>query len=133
MERTSKLVQQLDPQACAGDSALQAVSDQKSGLLYTIDGIADEVMTMQQRLQYERDGFVMLKKLFSPDELAPFHDRFEKICNKEAPWGTMIVMRDVNLKLKEKKGSRNITKIQDWQDDKVLKKYIHNKKLVNFV
>jgi len=128
MHRASAIINQLGVEPTIANEEV----DQPSGLIYTLDGYADKLMTMDQRLQYERDGYVMIKGLFKPEELQMFDDRFEQICEKKAKWGNMTVMRDVNLKIDKKKGVHNITKIQDWQDDPVLRKFIRHKKLVEY-
>lgn len=79
----------------------------------------------EERAQYERDGFVVKKKLISQAELDRYAERFRKICSGEVDCSNMTLMRDVAIAKSEfKPGERAITKLQNFQDDEVLYEYI---------
>lgn len=97
---------------------------------------AEKVFTKEQMQQYERDGFLVIPRLFSVEELEEFRQRFLDISNGKVKTPNMLVMQDVAL---AKSGNRpprsenTVTKLQDWQDDPVLSKYIRHPKLVEYV
>lgn len=51
-----------------------------SGLRYTIDGC---ILTAEQRLAYERDGFIVVPGLVGQDTLDMFKKRFKDICTQQ--------------------------------------------------
>jgi len=119
-ERLSRVVAQLND-----------VQEQKSGFLYTKDEFSD-ALTHEQRVFYDREGYLIIRGLFTPEEVHVWNSHFIELCNNKAKRpGRMIVMRDVNLKIKEKTGVRNITKFQDFEDDRIFMRYCRNEKIQN--
>ena len=83
---------------------------------YTIDSTCDGVLSAEQRLFYEKNGYVVIPGLISQDKLERFKERFRQICSGEVTAPGLIVMRDVAIAKSEfQAGERAITKIQDFQ------------------
>jgi len=102
---------------------------------YTVDPCA---LTKQQRDQYEKDGFVVIKRLVPEADLDKYRERFQGLCDGTVPTDNMTLMRDVAIAKSEyKPGERAITKLQNFQDDEVLYEYISHPEIVkvakNFV
>lgn len=48
-----------------------------SGLRYSVD---DGILTAEERLSYEQDGFIVVKGLVSLEDLQAYKERFRDIC-----------------------------------------------------
>jgi phytanoyl-CoA hydroxylase len=115
-------------------SAVETAPD-KDGFMYTLNH--NGVLTRAQRQFYEENGFVVIRKLVSEQELHRYKQHFTKIVNGDvAVPPTMTVMRDVSLKNKRKddaKGEHLITKIQDFQDDPEIFAYCKTPAVLDYV
>jgi len=82
------------------------------------------VMTNEQREEYERNGFVVVRKLIKDDQLDKYKLRFQKICSEKIKVPGMTVMKDVTIAKSEfLEGEKAITKIQDFTNDDELFEY----------
>jgi phytanoyl-CoA hydroxylase len=83
-----------------------------------------EIIKDAQRREYQEHGYLVIRGLFSAEELAEWHDRFLAIVNEEVPPAPgMLVMRDVMVaKGAVTPGSRaeKIAKVQDFHEDPIL-------------
>ena len=98
---------------------------------------AAETLTAEQIKQYNEQGFFVIRGLLDADELEEFRERFREIVAGTVDKGNMLVMRDIVL-AKQKPGEvakdeRQVTKIQDWQDDKVLFKYCKHPRVIRYM
>ena len=90
---------------------------------------AEGVLSAQQRQQYERDGFLVVKGLVPRDRLRGWIDHFLDISRSASEGdgmvrGDMTVMKDVAIAKSEAvEGEAAITKLQDWQRDDKLFSY----------
>lgn len=99
--------------------------------IYTYGGKRN-ILSDEQRQFYEDNGFVVIPKLFSSDELDVFRRRLNDIAEcKVERVPTMTVMRDISQK--SNKGLRNVTKLQDFQDDPILFEYCCHRKTLEYV
>eukprot|EP00298_Acanthocystis_sp_HF-20_P006450 c16311_g2_i1.p1 GENE.c16311_g2_i1~~c16311_g2_i1.p1 ORF type:complete len:329 (-),score=116.41 c16311_g2_i1:49-1035(-) len=107
---------------------------QSGSFLFTRD---DNNLTLAERIQYERDGYLVVKGLLTQDDIDKYLKRFQEICTlpaEEVRQLNFLVMRDVTIAKTEFKNSENaITKLQDWQDDPVLSEFIKHPKIVEYV
>lgn len=93
----------------------------KPNLKYTVP---HGVLTQQQRLEYEKNGFVVVKNLIQPEKLDKYKSRFQEICSKKIEVPFMTVMKDVTIAKSEfLQGEKAITKIQDFANDDELFEY----------
>jgi len=93
----------------------------QKALVYTCDG---GKFTSDQRDFYEKNGFVVVKNLVSPEKLDKYKDRFREICSKRVEVPYMTVMKDVTIAKSEyTEGEKAITKIQDFCHDDELFEY----------
>ncbi len=78
----------------------------------------------EERHQYEEDGYLIVRGLFSQDELRPWEARFAAIVNGEVePPEDMLVMKDVMIvkgAVTPKQKAEEIAKIQDFHNDPIL-------------
>ena len=88
------------------------------------------VFTAEQMQQYEKDGFILVKKLLSQQEINLYTNRFLDIANGTVPKEpSMTMVRDIAVaKKRDKDGNRimgdmAITKLQDYMYDEVLSTY----------
>ncbi|GBG34873.1 Phytanoyl-CoA dioxygenase, peroxisomal [Hondaea fermentalgiana] len=96
----------------------------------------DEAEVAKLREQYERDGFFVVKKLLKPEELQVWLDRFEDICaGKVERAQGMTVMKDIEIARRKGtiKSSKDVTKIQDFQDDPVMFEFCKHDKMLDYV
>ena len=106
------------------------------GLRYTAAAEAEGVLSAEQRLQYERDGFIVVRKLVPAERLRAYTERFLAISRGDVAGaqGRMLVMRDVAIAKSEAiQGEAAITKLQDWQRDPVLFGYCTQPELLRYV
>jgi len=98
--------------------------DQSSAnqLKYTIPSAG--CLTKQQRIDYEKNGFVVVKSLISTEKLEKYKNRFREICSNKLQVPYMTVMKDVTIAKSEfLEGEKAITKIQDFCYDDELFEY----------
>lgn len=100
---------------------------------YTLDK-PNSPFTSQDRQFYEENGYIVVKKLYSPEELKVYYDRFQEICEGKVKVPGMTIMRDVSIAKSEyMPGQKAITKIQEYQNDDVLFQYAQNKDMLKYV
>lgn len=97
--------------------------------------VPNDVLTKEQRDFYEKNGYIVFKKLIPQEDLDRYKRHFQKLCSGEAPRvPTMTVMRDVSIKHeKSARGEHMITKIQDFQDDPEIFAYCQTPELLDIV
>ncbi|MDJ0869210.1 MAG: phytanoyl-CoA dioxygenase family protein [Myxococcota bacterium] len=94
-------------------------------------------ISAEQRRAYDRDGYLLVRGLFTPPELKPWLERLSDIAEERvAPAPGMTVMRDVMVaKGAVEPGTRleAIAKIQDFHGDPVLFSYAAHPRLLDRV
>ena len=83
-------------------------------------------LTTEQRKEYEQNGFVVIRKLVSIDNIEKYKRRFQKICSENIKVPGMTVMKDISIINKKSdflQGEYAITKIQDFTNDDELFEY----------
>ncbi|XP_020024816.1 phytanoyl-CoA dioxygenase, peroxisomal [Castor canadensis] len=98
---------------------------------YTLD---NNVLTLEQRQFYEKNGFLVIKNLVSDDDIQRFRDEFEKISRSEVkPFGLMV-MKDVSiLKSEHSLSEKVVSKIQGFQEDEELFRYCRLPQILKYV
>jgi len=100
---------------------------------YTLDS-PDSPFTWEERKFYEENGYIVVKNLFSLDELKVYADRFQEICEGKVKVPGMVIMRDVAIAKSEfVSGQKAVTKIQEYQNDEVMFQYARNKDMLRYV
>ncbi|XP_041486841.1 phytanoyl-CoA dioxygenase, peroxisomal [Microtus oregoni] len=98
---------------------------------YTLD---NNVLSLEQRQFYEENGFLVIKKLVSDEDIERFRAEFERICRKEVDAPGMIVMRDVAIaKLNCELSEKVVSKVQDFQENKELFRYCSLPEVLKYV
>jgi phytanoyl-CoA hydroxylase len=98
---------------------------------YTLD---DPILNASQRDEYERNGFLVVRRLIKPETLEIFKKRFQEVCLKKIKIPGMTVMKDVAIAKSEYlEGEKAITKIQDFCHDDELFKYCCLPEIVQYV
>eukprot|EP00163_Fabomonas_tropica_P008936 TRINITY_DN18729_c0_g1_i1.p1 TRINITY_DN18729_c0_g1~~TRINITY_DN18729_c0_g1_i1.p1 ORF type:complete len:371 (-),score=45.14 TRINITY_DN18729_c0_g1_i1:139-1251(-) len=93
-------------------------------------------LTPAQLEQYERDGFVVVDDLFTDAELETFIDRWNDISFRRVPVPRdMLAMKDVMVakKIVKLEDKPPIAKLQFFQSDPVLRKYLTHERLLDHV
>lgn len=90
-------------------------------------------LTDEQRNFYEENGYILFPKLVDFALLDECKDRFIEYCNGKMNTAHMTIMKDSSLKHKNVEGEFLINKIQDFNFDDVLFKYVEYKPMVDIV
>ncbi|AWO97744.1 putative phytanoyl-CoA dioxygenase peroxisomal [Scophthalmus maximus] len=101
------------------------------GQRYTFDS---DLLTPEQRLSYEQNGFVLIRNLVPEEDVDKFRKAFERICRQEVKVPGMLVMRDVAIAKSEfVPDQRAVSKIQDFQEDPELFRYCSLPQILEYV
>eukprot|EP00696_Hemimastix_kukwesjijk_P003652 gnl/Hemi2/14467_TR4909_c0_g1_i1.p1 gnl/Hemi2/14467_TR4909_c0_g1~~gnl/Hemi2/14467_TR4909_c0_g1_i1.p1 ORF type:complete len:348 (-),score=84.17 gnl/Hemi2/14467_TR4909_c0_g1_i1:192-1235(-) len=115
----------------------QQLSEQlarNAGFRYTVAPTAENILSPQQRADYEEKGFIVIKKLYPLEAIEKYRSRFVAIANGEVERAPgMLVMRDVAIAKLKGNGEQAITKLQDWQNDAVLFEYCQDPHILRVV
>lgn len=77
--------------------------------IYTL---SEGVLSHDQRVFYENNGFLVIKNLISEKKLDKYRKRFQDICSKKIQVPFMVVMKDVAIAKSEfLDGEKAITKV----------------------
>eukprot|EP00128_Syssomonas_multiformis_P017281 Colp12_sorted_trinity150504_noHs@9032 len=94
-------------------------------------------LTPEQLQHYETEGYIMIRNLFSAEELETYNDRFNDIVEgRAAPEGRTLVMKDSMVAkgaVSTKEKQKQIAKLQNFMADKVFSNYIKHPKVLNVV
>jgi phytanoyl-CoA hydroxylase len=105
--------------------------DLKSNDVHSFYG---DVLSKEQKEQYEKLGFFVIKGLLPKQDIEKYRQRFVNIANgtvEKVP--TMLMMRDIAIAKKKEMGEMAVTKLQDWQDDEVLFEYCKHPEVLKYV
>ncbi|XP_059893910.1 phytanoyl-CoA dioxygenase, peroxisomal isoform X1 [Gadus macrocephalus] len=135
-DRLKAVLNHLDPSlACvrASNTSGQTITHtyQPHNLRYTND---NDLLSLDQRLFYEKNGFVVIKNLVSKEDIDRFRGAFERICRREVSPPGLLVMRDVAIASSEfVPDQKAVTKIQDYQEDPELFRYCTLPEVLQYV
>nr|XP_033815132.1 phytanoyl-CoA dioxygenase, peroxisomal [Geotrypetes seraphini] len=128
--RLRLLLRHLKPTAVSTSAQIYADSP-PAKFCYTLDR---GVLSSEQRLFYEKNGFLLIKKLVSDEDLDRIRKEFERICKKEVSISGLIVMRDVSLVKSEYIAEEtSVSKIQDFMEDEELFRYCRLPQILKYV
>lgn len=100
-------------------------------LRYTCD---NNLLTPEQRLFYEENGFLLIKNLVSHEDIDQFRKEFERICRQEVNIPGLVVMRDVAIAKSEfVPDQKAVSKLQDFQEDPELFRYCALPEILKYV
>uniref|UniRef100_A0A914XKT6 phytanoyl-CoA dioxygenase n=1 Tax=Plectus sambesii TaxID=2011161 RepID=A0A914XKT6_9BILA len=92
------------------------------------------VLTSEQRASYEKNGFIIVKRVVPLANLQSYEDRFQEICQRKNVPPGITIMRDVAIAKSEfVAGEKAVTKIQDFQTDPVLFSFCTLPQIVSIV
>ncbi|XP_029901188.1 phytanoyl-CoA dioxygenase, peroxisomal [Myripristis murdjan] len=112
-------------------SALAVSSSPPQTFRYTLD---NELLTPEQRLFYEENGFIVVKNLVSDADIERFRSAFERICKQEVKIPGLVVMRDVAIAKSEFVADQKaVSKLQDFQEDPELFRYCALPQILEYV
>ncbi|XP_043254188.1 phytanoyl-CoA dioxygenase, peroxisomal-like isoform X2 [Colletes gigas] len=83
-------------------------------------------LSLEQRLFYEKNGYLLLPRLISRDIIDKCHRRFDDIVAGNAPRDGIVVMHDV-------KDRKSVNKLQDISRDEIFSEYIKHKNILDVV
>ncbi|NXG64014.1 PAHX protein, partial [Hemiprocne comata] len=111
-------------------SAQVSVAPQTGRFCYTLD---NNLLTTEQRQFYEDNGYLLVKKLVSDEDIERFRTEFLRICRKEVkPLGAMI-MKDESLRSQYSQSEKAVNKVQDFQEDEELFRYCTLPEILKYV
>ncbi|CAF1201538.1 unnamed protein product [Rotaria sordida] len=91
-------------------------------------------LTNEQREFYEKNGFIVIRNLISPETLEQFNKRFQDICTGKVPTFGMTIMKDIAIAKSEfVDGEKAITKIQDFTLDDELFQYCCLPEIIKYI
>ncbi|KAM9335012.1 phytanoyl-CoA dioxygenase, peroxisomal [Symphorus nematophorus] len=134
-ERLRLLINHLDrPPAAVTAAATHAqtyTSYSPQRLRYTLD---TDLLTPEQRLSYEENGFILIKNLVSEEDIDRFRGEFERICRQEIKVPGLVVMRDLAIAKSEFiPDEKAVSKLQDFQEDPELFRYCALPQILKYV
>ncbi|KAM9328283.1 phytanoyl-CoA dioxygenase, peroxisomal isoform 2-T2 [Pholidichthys leucotaenia] len=134
-DRLRLLISHLDrPPAAvtAAPTSTQTVThSDPQRLRYSLDA---DLLTPEQHLFYEENGFLLIKNLVSDDDIDRFRREFERICRQEVKIPGLVVMRDVAITKSEfVPDQKAVSKIQDFQEDPELFRYCTLPEILKYV
>ncbi|KAM6986949.1 phytanoyl-CoA dioxygenase, peroxisomal [Aplochiton taeniatus] len=134
VHRLKVVLNHLDHNACiqALPTSEQNVAYfQPLALRYSND---NDVLTPEQRISYEENGFLLIKNLVSEDDIERFKAAFERICRREVVVPGLVVMRDVSIAKSEfVPDQKAVSKLQDFQEDPELFRYCSLPNILKYV
>jgi len=100
---------------------------------YTRDGI-NQKLTNEQRLFYEKNGYIVIKKLVDDQLLNRYRERFIDLCEGKVQSFGVTIMKDIALAKKGMSAGENtVNKIQDFVFDDVLFRYCQLPEILDYV
>lgn len=98
---------------------------------YSLD---DSFLTREQRDDYEKNGFIVIRKLVTEAEIEKYRGRFQDICANKISVPAMTIMKDISIAKSEfVEGEKAITKIQDFCHDDELFEYCSLPQVIKYV
>ncbi|XP_030071556.1 phytanoyl-CoA dioxygenase, peroxisomal [Microcaecilia unicolor] len=98
---------------------------------YTLD---NDVLSPEQRLFYEENGFLLVKNLVSHEDLDRFRKEFERLCKKEVKVPGLVIAKDITVVKSEYVAEESaVNKIQDFMDDEELFRYCRLPQILKLV
>uniref|UniRef100_A0A3Q3WFE8 Phytanoyl-CoA dioxygenase, peroxisomal n=1 Tax=Mola mola TaxID=94237 RepID=A0A3Q3WFE8_MOLML len=98
---------------------------------YTLD---TDLLTPEQRLSYEQNGYILIKNLVSEEDINRFRYTHTRLCRQEVKAPGLVTMRDLAiLKSEFVPDQRAISKIQDFQEDPELFRYCTLPQILKYV
>ncbi|XP_078045165.1 phytanoyl-CoA dioxygenase, peroxisomal-like [Augochlora pura] len=86
----------------------------------------NKALTWEQRMFYEKNGYLMIPRLVPQHILNKCHERFDDIISGKSPRAGITVMYDV-------KDRKSVNKMQDIAEDEVFCEYIEHKNVLDIV
>ncbi|XP_078090877.1 phytanoyl-CoA dioxygenase, peroxisomal [Mustelus asterias] len=100
-------------------------------LRYTLES---QLLTPEQRQFYEENGFLLIKKLVSDEDIKHFRDEFERICRREVEVPMLTIMKDIAINKSEYVDDQQaVSKIQNFENNEVLFKYCCLPEILKYV
>ncbi|KGL77002.1 Phytanoyl-CoA dioxygenase, peroxisomal, partial [Tinamus guttatus] len=111
-------------------SAQVSAATQPGRFRYTLN---NNLLTTEQRQFYEENGYLVIRKLVSDEDIERFRKEFIRICNKEVkPLGAMI-MKDQVRRSQSAPAEKAVNKVQDFQEDEELFRYCTLPQVLRYV
>ncbi|XP_010864746.4 phytanoyl-CoA dioxygenase, peroxisomal isoform X1 [Esox lucius] len=133
-DRLRMMLNHLDrPSFCVASStsSQHAAYYQPHSFRYTLD---NDILSPEQRLSYEENGFIVVKGLVSEEDINRFREMFERICRKEVKIPGLIMMRDVSNNRSEFiPDQKTVSKLQDFQEEPELFRYCTLPQILKYV
>ncbi|CAD5118455.1 unnamed protein product [Dimorphilus gyrociliatus] len=129
-ERLYHIQRHISPNNC---SNLSSNKSQKGQYNYTLD--SGSALTTEQRNFYEKNGYLVIRKLVPLEKIKKFTNRFEEIIqDKEIKIPGLMVMRDIAVaKRFDIPAHKAVNKLQDFQEDPTLFEYCSLPEILHYL
>lgn len=119
-ERLYRIKCHISPNNC---SNLTINNEESRSYEYTCD--SNNILTEEQRIFYERNGYLVIRRLVPSHKIKNFKNRFEEIIqDKDIKIPGLMVMRDIAVSKRfDMPPHMAVNKLQDFQEDPILFEY----------
>ncbi|RWS14159.1 phytanoyl-CoA dioxygenase: peroxisomal-like protein, partial [Dinothrombium tinctorium] len=95
---------------------------------YTLD---NSKLTIEQRTEYENNGFLVIRNMLSKEECEKYSQRFRDIANGKVKAPGMIIQKDISF-VKEQRNENTVYKLQELFCDEVLFEYCKHNAILEY-
>uniref|UniRef100_A0A8C3LAD8 phytanoyl-CoA dioxygenase n=1 Tax=Chrysolophus pictus TaxID=9089 RepID=A0A8C3LAD8_CHRPC len=97
---------------------------------FTLD---NGILTTEQRQFYEDNGYLLIRKLVSDEDIERFRKEFIRICKKEVRVPGAMIMKNEALRSQYGQTESVVNKVQDFQEDEELFRYCTLPQILKYV
>ncbi|POI20484.1 hypothetical protein CIB84_015769, partial [Bambusicola thoracicus] len=101
-------------------SAQVSAVHQPGRFRFTLD---NDILTPEQRQFYEDNGYLLIRKLVSDEDIERFRKEFIRICKKEVRVPGAMIMKNEALRSQYGQTESVVNKVQDFQENEELFRY----------
>uniref|UniRef100_A0A8C2Y6T7 Phytanoyl-CoA dioxygenase, peroxisomal n=1 Tax=Coturnix japonica TaxID=93934 RepID=A0A8C2Y6T7_COTJA len=99
-------------------------------LIFTLD---NNILTTEQRQFYEDNGYLLIRKLVSDEDIERFRKEFVRICKKEVRVPGAMIMKNEALRSQYGQTESVVNKVQDFQENEELFRYCTLPQILKYV
>ncbi|XP_015727837.1 phytanoyl-CoA dioxygenase, peroxisomal [Coturnix japonica] len=133
--RLDAILRHLNPRAAPAltfvpTSAQVSAVHQPGKFRFTLD---NNILTTEQRQFYEDNGYLLIRKLVSDEDIERFRKEFVRICKKEVRVPGAMIMKNEALRSQYGQTESVVNKVQDFQENEELFRYCTLPQILKYV
>uniref|UniRef100_G1N089 Phytanoyl-CoA dioxygenase, peroxisomal n=2 Tax=Meleagris gallopavo TaxID=9103 RepID=G1N089_MELGA len=133
--RLDAILRHLSPRAAPAltfipTSAQVSAVHQPGKFRFTLD---NGILTTEQRQFYEDNGYLLIRKLVSDEDIERFRKEFIRICKKEVRVPGAMIMKNEALRSQYGQTESVVNKVQDFQENEELFRYCTLPQILKYV